>query len=442
MEPDTRAAWTIHRKVARDDTAAWPPGCERAAKKLCSQQPQQQCESTSNAASVSGCMAQEDAMQYGVLPIQPASIWPPIHGAMGASYSGITEMNISQGTLGNDEMAFAMSQDIGMEEVVMSTPGDVNFLESAAFQTNASARNITLANSERDQDGTDDIFSTQDFMPQLALHEKFPVDWEYQEPPKNENWKDASLLAKLPQALEPVVGVSDTPTGPESDMNSSCDGTTPVQNSFTQVIVDLSVAPELVVTDCSAPLTMKRFGDAFMLHLVNSRKYVGILMEPALIRVLEDYTVQLEATLVVSGPPLPQGKAGRKSKLPQIGPIYPVRIVVTGLKQEKSAVGNILSDAGLFLQHPSANEYDGQLEYCNPHYLLRPGGTMPDLQHFALDSPPGEAHRLRTLDEAHKSRYMKIFDSADVKDVPMVAQASPRLKSVLMEYESNISDDD
>ncbi|RYP91270.1 hypothetical protein DL770_002588 [Monosporascus sp. CRB-9-2] len=361
---------------------------------------------------------------------------------MDASYAGITEMNISPGAWGNDEMTYAISQDIGVEEVEMSTPSHGILLESAAFEPDAFARNITLESSGRDQYGTDDIFSAQDFIPQLALHEEFPLDCEYQEPPTNENWKDAFLLAQLPQALEPVAGISDTPTGPESDMNSNCDGATPVQNPFTEVIVDLSVPPERVATDRSAPLTMKRFGEAFMLHLMDSRKYVGILMEPALIRVIKDYTVQLEAMLVVSGPPLPQGKARLKSKLPQIKPIHSVRIVVTGLKHEKSAVGNILSEAGLFLQHPSANEYDGQLEYCNPHYLLRPGGAMPDLQHFALDNPPGEAHQLRPLNETHKSRYMKIFDSVDAKDVPMNAQASPRLKSVLMEYESDIAGDD
>ncbi|RYP13394.1 hypothetical protein DL767_010752 [Monosporascus sp. MG133] len=435
MEPDTRAAWATHRKVARDDAAAWPPGCERAAKRLCIEQPQQPCESTSCVTSVSDCMPQEDAMQYGVLPIQPASIWPPFHGTMDASYAGITGMNISPRAWGNDEMTFAIPHDIGVEEAVMSTPSDGNFLGSAAFEPNAFARNITLASSERDQYGTDDIFWAQDFIPQLALHEEFPLDCEYQEPPTNENWKDAFLLAQLPQALEPVAEISNTPTGPESDMNSSYDGATPVQNPFTEVIVDLSVPPERVVTDGSAPLTMKRFGEAFMLHLVDSRKYVGILMEPALIRVLEDYTVQLEAILVVSGSPLPQGKARLKSKLPQLEPIHSVRIVVTGLKHEKSAVGNVLSEAGLFLQHPSANEYDGQLEYCNPHYLLRPGGTMPDLQHFALDNPPREAHQFRPLSEAHKSRYMKIFDSADAKYVPMDAQASPRLKSILMEHQ-------
>ncbi|RYP49271.1 hypothetical protein DL768_004994 [Monosporascus sp. mg162] len=503
MEPDARAAWATHCKVARDDTPAWPPGCERAAKRLCIQQPQQPCESTSYVASVSDCTSQEYEMQYGVLPIQPASIWPPIHGTMNASYVGITEMNTIPSAWGNDEMAFAMPQDIGVEEAVMSTPSDGSFLESAAFEPNAFARNITLASFQRDQYGTDDIFRAQDFTPQLAPHSDLPLDCEYQEPLTNENWEDAFLLARLPQALEPVAGISDTLTGLESDMNPSCDGATPVQNPPTEVlnqqspktdlsssykgsgggnpaydhmprtsgsggghtmpaepvrdcqrhtppsnkaqdrcdacfgyvIMDLSVPPERVVTGRSAPLTMKRFGDAFMLHLVDSRKYVGILREPALIRVLQDYTVQLEAILVVSGPPLPQGKAKLKSKLPKIEPIHSVRIVVTGLKHEKSAVGNILSEAGLFLQHPSANEYDTQLEYCNPHYLLRPGGTMPDLQHFALDNPPGETHQLRTLNEAHKSRYMKLFDSANAEDVRMDAQASPRLKSVLMEHQ-------
>ncbi|RYP09485.1 hypothetical protein DL764_001264 [Monosporascus ibericus] len=158
MEPDTRAAWATHRKVARDNTAAWPPRCERAAKRLCIQQPQQPCDSTRYVASVSNYMSQEDEMQYGVLPIQPASIWPPIHGTMDASYAGITEMNISPGAWESDEMMFAIPQDIGVEEAVMSTPSDGNFLESAAFEPNAVARNITLASSERDQYGTDDIF--------------------------------------------------------------------------------------------------------------------------------------------------------------------------------------------------------------------------------------------------------------------------------------------
>ena len=181
------------------------------------------------------------------------------------------------------------------------------------------------------------------------------------------------------------------------------------------------------------PVDIRPFGDILKLYFQDSTKYAGLLTLPVLSKLLDEFSVKFTATLVASQPRPSQ--ASHRGKMKNLGSTQEcsVRIIVYGLKCEKSAVGNLLSDASLFLQQPSAAECIREVEYCNPHYLVRPGYQMPKLDELSISSDVQNAAMLETLDEASKNRFMRIFDFANDTNIPSQVIPSPRLRSTLKE---------
>lgn len=185
------------------------------------------------------------------------------------------------------------------------------------------------------------------------------------------------------------------------------------------------------------PVSIAAFGDTLKLSFQDSNKYAGVLNSPGLGVLLEDRRIQLNATLMA-----PHDKKNQVSKKTKNQKICsprecPVRIIVYGLASERVAVGSLLSGAGLYLQHPSPYEYDSHVEYINPHYLLRPGSQMPDLEELSINSASGAQTPSETLDEVNKSRFIHIFDLANEVVGPLTVKPSHRLRSILQEYESS-----
>ncbi|KAH8597908.1 SNF2 family N-terminal domain-containing protein [Bisporella sp. PMI_857] len=118
---------------------------------------------------------------------------------------------------------------------------------------------------------------------------------------------------------------------------------------------------------------------------------------------------------------------------------YSVRITVYGVKSEGDCVGQLLSDAGLYLQHPSAAELYRHLEYRNPHYLLCPGSQIPKLEALSISPEASSVAATDSMDEAHKTRFMQIFNSAKEPNAPLKSTPSPRLKSRLKEYRHKVT---
>ena len=179
------------------------------------------------------------------------------------------------------------------------------------------------------------------------------------------------------------------------------------------------------------PVNIRPFGDILKLHLQDSNKYVGLLTLPVFSMLLSKFSVRFIATLVASQSPPYQASGREKVKNSVPTQDYSARIIVYGLKRDKSAVGNLLSDAGLYLQQPSAAECGREVEYCNPHHLLRPGSQMPKLDELSISSDVRNVPTSETLDEVNKNRFMQVFESAN--DITISAQIipSPRLRSTL-----------
>jgi hypothetical protein len=189
------------------------------------------------------------------------------------------------------------------------------------------------------------------------------------------------------------------------------------------------------------PLDVETFGNFIKLSVQNTHKYVGMLNYPVLCVLLKDFNVRLSATLRTLESP-PNERSDSKKATPSRN--HAVRIVVHGTEKEKSTVGDLLSDADLFLQHPTDAECGRHRKYINPQYLLRPGTDMPKLEHLSLITDGRPSIQPEKSDEVNLARLSRIFDCAEpgVENTVVTTEPSPRLKSTLMRYiiESNSLD--
>ena len=112
-----------------------------------------------------------------------------------------------------------------------------------------------------------------------------------------------------------------------------------------------------------------------------------------------------------------------------------LRVVVYGSLSDADTVAWILSDDSLHLQHPSPDEYTGRVPYFNPQYLLRPGGSMPDLESLNIPSPArlSGTGLQASLTEDERSRLLQVFESAHDPDATFGIRPSKRLQSTLKE---------
>jgi len=182
----------------------------------------------------------------------------------------------------------------------------------------------------------------------------------------------------------------------------------------------------------TSSVTAKVIGNMIMLKYRDTEKYAGAINEPILSTLLEkshvDYDITLTASSVAQDLNPRKGKKKTTSSKSKVA-----HFVIYGLKANISIVGNALSEAGLYLQHPSISECDRAVEYFNPHYLVRPGDEMPSLSELSISSDGDPVKTFDILDEVGRSRLVQLFDSANADSRGIVSQIKPssRLKTTL-----------
>ncbi|KAF3770063.1 hypothetical protein M406DRAFT_66510 [Cryphonectria parasitica EP155] len=197
---------------------------------------------------------------------------------------------------------------------------------------------------------------------------------------------------------------------------------------------------------CGKPLTIKPSGDIVKLSYQDPPRYAGLLILPSLSRLEQRFNIRLSAS--ISTETTLDQKSTKKPKKRNKGTAkadaqaqveVTVRILIYGLSEDSVAIGNFLSDAGLYLQHPYTTEYNRNLDYHNPHYLTRPGGGMPPMEDLNLGSDGRAEPEINTLDEIAKSRLLRIFDAANGVDISASdleiyagVGVSPRLNCTLL----------
>ena len=189
------------------------------------------------------------------------------------------------------------------------------------------------------------------------------------------------------------------------------------------------------------PVDLKPFRGILMLRSKISGVHAGILNDSRLTNALFQFTFRRDATLFISEVKDTRGTSKRevrKHAPAKAAREYSLRIVVHGDWDDKEILGRLLSNAGSFLKHPCVTEVIPGTRYDNPHYLLRPGAEMPRLKHLHLDIADDSPTQTEPGDEISKSRFLRIFDTAeaDGNDVIVNASPSPRLRSSLMRYDT------
>ncbi|KAK4198874.1 SNF2 family N-terminal domain-containing protein [Triangularia verruculosa] len=196
--------------------------------------------------------------------------------------------------------------------------------------------------------------------------------------------------------------------------------------------VILSTAFSSVSCEATDNLDVSLFGSALKLTLTTTGKYVGLVKCQGLVKALSKFSVTLKARMIKLGASDRKDKRG--TAMPWSPTDTPLRITVCGLKIESEDLGNMLSDHSLFFQHPFPTEVDPSLLYYNPHYLLRPGTTMPDVAQLTL-SGPDEPQVIERLDDVSKARVMRIFDLTYDPSASIEVKPSPRLKATLKKHQ-------
>jgi hypothetical protein len=172
------------------------------------------------------------------------------------------------------------------------------------------------------------------------------------------------------------------------------------------------------------PITVRICGSLLKLYFEASNKFAGLIEEPTLSKLVQDFSVTLVAALTAS-----QRKEKKRESIPSKE--RTVHIVIYGLLREMDAVGNFLSDHGHYLQHPS--EYDTRVDYVNPQYLIRPGSQMPRLGGVRFTTVSKLTSCKEVLDENATNQLLQVFDSANGPNIFSEIMLSPRLRTCLQE---------
>ncbi|KAK8054920.1 hypothetical protein PG993_000147 [Apiospora rasikravindrae] len=173
------------------------------------------------------------------------------------------------------------------------------------------------------------------------------------------------------------------------------------------------------------------------LHDKATDKYIGLLNTPALCKLLSLFPIRLKAHMSPVTVLAPFGKQAKdKGAVSGSSTEYSLRVVVEGSKKDGRAVGRLLSDAGLFLQHPSTLEHDLNLEYFNSQFLIRPGGDMPTLDDLAIEDDE-QGLRSKQLDDITKAQLLRMFDNANATagNARIDIIPSSRLRTSLMPHQ-------
>ncbi|CAI6094506.1 unnamed protein product [Clonostachys chloroleuca] len=166
--------------------------------------------------------------------------------------------------------------------------------------------------------------------------------------------------------------------------------------------------------------------------------YAGLVKSEILAELLLRNTVKFRATIFDPGAEkrIIIGKFHSKFALPRD---CELRLAVYGSMADSETIGMALGDAGLYLHHPLTSDLDRGMSYYNPHFLLRPGSEMPNLE--ALDLGNGDQtlqdHKSENcvIDEYSKAVYMRLFEKATYEDTFNQVSSSPRLRSTLKRHQ-------
>ncbi|KIW29334.1 uncharacterized protein PV07_05154 [Cladophialophora immunda] len=272
------------------------------------------------------------------------------------------------------------------------------------------------------------ICPSLDATPGSCLKTTFPVTGEAL-------LESTQLEESIPKPYSTCLGNDDNHS---SSPGSSVDLEKPRYDVCFGVIVEdiiSSFVPEQ--KNCTMPVHLKQYGNIFKLYLEDSNKYVGLLELPCLRDFLQELAIEIRPNLEVHSVGAGTNKTvkSRKAKSYVVNRQYSVRITVYGYRSEKDEIGHFLSVGRTYLQHPRIGECEPGTEYCNPHYLVRPGARLPPLEELTISPESPVSKGPEMLNETDKSKIMRVFDTAADFSVPEELVPSPRLRTTLKNHQ-------
>lgn len=136
----------------------------------------------------------------------------------------------------------------------------------------------------------------------------------------------------------------------------------------------------------------------------DSMAYGGLLRQSLaqpLIRIFVQHHVSFVAFVL---------KAVKGEDIAQSSRPYRLCIDVYGPKDAGKSVGDVLDNAGIYLQHPLSSDLAGP--YINPHYLVRPGASHPIPSVEQQLSIPTRPSLTLSSDERLKSNVLQAMDDS------------------------------
>ncbi|KAJ5826599.1 Helicase C-terminal [Penicillium robsamsonii] len=174
------------------------------------------------------------------------------------------------------------------------------------------------------------------------------------------------------------------------------------------------------------PVSVQQLGDILKLFGGKPNHNVGFLNSLTLGKLAREYTVTFSAKCEkTENPKNKRQTLGHKDTL--------VHIVIYGLSEEMNAVGNLLSEGGLFLQHPSHS--DASVPYKNPQFLMAPGTEMPRIEDLGNDSSPNMMTINQCLGKEWANEVFQAFETVDGPAKFAPVESSPRLQTKLKEHQ-------
>lgn len=136
----------------------------------------------------------------------------------------------------------------------------------------------------------------------------------------------------------------------------------------------------------------------------DSMAYGGLLRQSLAQPIIELF-VQHHVSFVAFVLKAVKGEDLAKSSRP-----YRLCINVFGPKDASKSVGEVLDNAGIYLQHPLSSDLTS--DYINPHYLVRPGASHPTPSFEQQLSIPTRPSLTLSSDERLKSNVLQAMDDS------------------------------
>ncbi|KAF5242043.1 hypothetical protein FANTH_8878 [Fusarium anthophilum] len=212
---------------------------------------------------------------------------------------------------------------------------------------------------------------------------------------------------------------------------------------FGMLMVKATCTQSNLPTQGCTPVTLDFEGRLLRVREQNSNRRIAVAVSNALFRLVNEFAVTLTANVCGKKPPVVYTSMKKGQTVSEMDGIKfcSLRIVIYGFVLQKDQISAILAQDELFLQHPGKNEFDRNVKYLNPHYLLPPGQNMPEVEKLTTYAccPRWSSHsrELQTsMPEHEQNQILQIFNTTyqPISDLNKI-ETSPRLITGLKRHQ-------